>query len=245
MSLAHPFALALAAALIDITLGYPETLRRRLGSPTDWLRAWHRLVRDSNEGGDPRVSLLIFLAPVAVLATFLVLMTSGPLGFLVQACLASTLVGRQNLDLRARAMAESWEAEGLPEALLAGEALGVDEKEPRFARAAAAAIAARYADEIASQTLFILLGGLIGAAVGRALNVAGWPLRAPGAFWLALATVCAPGPTAEATMLRALGDPPRDQPAYIRRALALYRRAAAIEIAALALLTLGAASLSV
>ncbi len=42
-------------------------------------------------------------------------------------------------------------------------------------------------------------------------------------------------------MLAALGDPPRDDPAYLRRALALFRRAAAAEIVALAALALVAA----
>jgi hypothetical protein len=43
-------------------------------------------------------------------------------------------------------------------------------------------------------------------------------------------------------MLAALGEAPRDEPAYVRRALALFRRAAAFEMIALAALALAAAA---
>jgi adenosylcobinamide-phosphate synthase len=194
------------------------------------------------------------------------------------ALLTSMFCGRQNLDSNGRAVATAWEAEGPYEALAAAEALGADEAEPRLARAAAASIAARFADEVAAPTVFILIGGLGGAALCRALTLAGrhcresrdnsgfaravaaleaWtisPAARAGALWLALASAAKPpfaaiaaeaprpGAPAEQAMLRALGDVGRDEPGYVRSALALFRRAAAAEMATLAAAALAAAA---
>jgi len=274
VSLAYRFALALAAALLDVTVGYPAGLARRIGTPAGWLATWLGIVRGAGWSGSG--ALALYLAPVAVGATLVSgLLPSGPLGFAGTALLASAFCGRQSLDARARLVARLCENEGPYEALAAAEPLGPDEAEPRLPRAAAAAIAARFADEAAAPTLFILIGGLTGAALCGALVVAGracrerrdasefaatlaeverWtlaPAARLGALFLALAAplslaafraVGAPAPRpsapAEAAALAVLGSTPPDDPAYLRRALALFRRAAAAEILALAALTL-------
>lgn len=277
--MAYAFALALAAALIDVTLGYPRWLARVIGGPAQGLAVWLRIVRTAAEGWSGRTILALYLAPVVVAAAAIMqLLPSGPYGFAAMALLCSTLCGRQNLDISGRAVASAWEAEGPYEALAAAEALGADETEPRLARAAAASIAARFADEVAAPTLFILIGGLGGAALCRALTLAGricresrddsgfaravaaleaWtiaPAARVGALWLALASGARPafaavlaeaprpGAPAEKAMLLALGEVRRDEPAYVRSALALFRRAAAAEMAALAVATLAAAA---
>jgi len=277
--MAYAFALALAAALIDVTVGYPRPLARVIGSPTRWLALWLRVVKAATEGLSGRTTLTLYLAPPAVAGLAIMqLLPSGPFGFAVAALLTSTFCGRQSLDARGRDVASVWEEEGPYEALAAAEALGADETEPRLARAAAASIAARFADEVAAPTLFILIGGLAGAALCRALTLAGrscrearedtgfaravaaleaWtiaPAARAGALWLALASFRAfaavagqaPRPTApaETVMLTSLGEARRDDPAYVRAALALFRRAAAAELATLAVLTLAFAALS-
>ena len=274
MSFAYPFALALAAAVLDVTLGYPAGLARRIGTPSGWMAAWLGVVRGAGWSGSG--GLALYLAPVAVGATVAAeLLPSGPLGFAASALLVSAFCGRQSLDRRARLVASLCEHEGPYEALAAAEALGPDEGEPRLPRAAAAAIAARFADEAAAPTVFILIGGLTGAALCRALVVAGracrerrdgsdfaaavaeverWtvtPAARLGALLLALAApwrpaafgavaAAAPRPSApaEAAALAVLGEDPHDDPAYLRRALALFRRAAAVEILVLAALAL-------
>jgi adenosylcobinamide-phosphate synthase len=276
--LAYRFALALAAALLDATLGYPTGLARRIGSPSGWISAWLAIVKVAADGWSGRGALALYLAPVAVAsAAIAVILPDGPIGFAVTALLASTFYGRQSLDARARSLAKAWETEGPYEAFAVAEALGADEADPRLVRAGAAAIAARFADEIAAPTVFILIGGLVGAALCRALVLAGrfcrerrddsafgravaeaerWtvaPAARAGALFLALVSggraalsaVAAPAtrPTApaEAVLVAALGPPVRDDAAYVRRALALYRRAAAAEFVALAALTFAAA----
>ena len=274
MSFAYPFALALAAALLDVTVGYPPELARRIGTPSGWMAAWLGVVRGA--GWDGSSGLALYLAPVAVGAALVAgLLPSGPLGFAATALLASAFYGRQSLDARASLVARLWENEGPYEALAAAEALGPDEAEPNLGRAAASAIAARFADEAAAPTVFILIGGLTGAALCCALVVAGrtcrerrdssdfahavaeverWtlaPAARVGAVFLALAAplspaafraVAAPAPRptapAETAALAALGEVPRDDPAYLRRALALFRRAAAAELVVLAALAL-------
>jgi adenosylcobinamide-phosphate synthase len=278
-SWAYPFALALAAALIDVTLGYPAGLARRIGTPTRWLTSWLSVVRLAAEGWSGPAALAIYLAPPLVAGAVVAeLLPHGPIGFAATALLASAFCGRQSLDARARAVARAWEEEGPYEAFGAAEALGADEGDPRVVRSGASAIAARFADEVAVPTVFIVIGGLPGVAFARALTIAGrwrrdnrevggfgdavatlerWtitPAARLGALWLALAAgprpaawraVAAPAsrPTApaEAALVAALGDPQRDDPAYMRRALALYRRAAAVELAALAVIAVAAA----
>src|SRR5438270_196845 len=69
-----------------------------------------------------------------------------------------------------------------------------------------------------------------------ALALAAW--GAPRLLRLVIGQAARPTAPAEAVMLAALGPLKRDAPDYLRRALALCRRAAAIELFALAALTL-------
>ncbi len=278
---AYSFALALAAALIDITLGYPARLERAIGAPSRWIASWLGLVRTVVGGWTGRGGVALYLAPILVAAALVAqALPSGPIGFVATAALASAFCGRQRLDLSAREVAAAWERDGPYGALAATEALGAAEAETRLGRASAAAIAARFADEVAATTAFILIGGLVGAAFCRAVVIAGracreqgdsapfaravagleaWtiaPAARLGAMWIAIAAlgdggaalkaVAAPATTptapAQAAMLAALGPPTRDEGSYIRRALALFRRAAAAEMIALAGLALLAAA---
>ena len=197
---------------------------------------------------------------------------SGPFGFAATALLTSTFCGRQSLDARGREVASAWEREGPYEALAAAEALGADEAEPRLARAAAASIAARFADEVAAPTVFILIGGLVGAALCRALTLAGRACREARddtAFARAVAGAGGLDDRARRAARRAVAGrrrvdrrpgvrrhrrrgaapdrararpacslrsarPGATIPAMSARALALFRRAAAAELAALA-----------
>ena len=51
MSLAYPFALALAVAVLDVTVGYPARLARRIGTPSGWMAAWLGVVRGAGWSG--------------------------------------------------------------------------------------------------------------------------------------------------------------------------------------------------
>jgi cobalamin biosynthesis protein CobD/CbiB len=283
MSFLHLPALALAAAILDATIGYPAALARAIGSPVSWMAKWLAIVEGATERKGGGRALAIYLAPIVIAAAVLSLvLPAGPLGFAATALLASTLCGRQALDTRARALALTWENDGAYEALEVAEALGPSETEMRLTRASAAAIAARFADEVVGPTIFILIGGLTGAAFCRGLGLVsracrdrrdaspfgrlvarleGWlftPVARVAAGWIAAAawltrrrdvfdTVWRPASTptspAEAAMLAAIGDPQRDDPAYVRLAIGMFRRAAALEFVALAVLALAFAAL--
>jgi adenosylcobinamide-phosphate synthase len=283
MSFLHLPALALAAAILDATIGYPAALARAIGSPASWMANWLAIVEGATERKGGARALAIYLAPIAIAAAVISLvLPSGPLGFAVTALLASTLCGRQILDKRARALALTWEKEGAYEALAVAEALGPSESEVRLTRASAAAIAARFADEVVAPTIFILIGGLTGVAfcgglavVGRVcrdrrdasafgrvvarlegwtlapaarvaacwIAAAAWLTRRGNVFDTALQPASTPTSPAEAAMLAAIGDPERDDPAYVRIAIGMFRRAAALEFAAIAVLALAFAAL--
>ena len=278
MSVSHNLALALAAAILDATLGYPAWFALVFGSASTWIAGWLATVEGAEPPGGGAGALLFVLAPVVIGALVLgEILPRNAFGFVVSALVASAMCGRQTLDTRARNVARVWEQEGVYVALVAAEPLGPSEAETRLAPACASAIAARYADEVAAPTLFIALGGLPGVVLIRAIGVVGricrerhdvgpfgkavaalerWtlgPAARIGAFWLAAAAAtmgsangfaaviqpsARPTAPAEAVMLKVLGETERDEPAYLRRALALFRRAAALEFAALVLLTL-------
>lgn len=269
------FALALAAALLDVTVGFPDRLEAAVGAPARWLALWLRTVEGAAAGLEGRLALVLYLAPAMVAGAVVdILLPYDATGFVVRAVLASTLCGRQSLDRRVCAAALAWERDGPGEAMVAIEALGAREDETRLASASAAALAARFADEVVGPSVFMLLGGLVGAVFfrgvavaarrarldtkigGAVANLESWtlaPVSRLAALWIALASgrrapfaaamarASRATEPAEAAMLAALGPARRDEPDYLRSGLALYRRAAALELAALALMTVAAA----
>lgn len=129
--------------------------------------------------------------------------------------------------------------------------MGAAEDERNLARAASSALAARFADEVVAPTLALALAGLPGAALVRALALAGQAGEARRDAFGETATGLARFVLRPAALLAALGlrlaggeaiaGEIADRPASLRRALSRYRRAAALEGAALAALALIAA----
>ena len=82
-------ALALAAAILDVTLSYPEHLEGAVGSPARWLRAWARTLEAAAPRMEGRLILVAYMAPPFALAAALDrLLPEGPLGFAARALLA-------------------------------------------------------------------------------------------------------------------------------------------------------------
>ena len=248
--------LALAAALLDVCVGYPERLRRAIGHPVSWLAAFEagfaaRLARFDLE---PGMGLLAYLAPVGAAAGLIAyLFSGGPLGFALMALLTSTLVARQPLDRGLRRVAEDFERSDakLPDFQAAGPLKG---------------LATAYALRVAAPLFWIALAGFPGGALYLALYVAGrrareaappregdWSFAArwverPGE-WLASVWLAGAAALTWRTPHSALMAPLREgAPGDVlsaaltpggldlRRGLALFRRASAIEIVVLAVL---------
>ena len=313
--LAYTAPLALAAALLDVSVGYPEALFRRVRHPVVWMGALlggleTRLNRPNESFAARRAAgvftLAFYLAAVGLVGLLVQSVAPrGPLGFAALALVASTLPARQSLDRHVRAVANALESGGVQAGRLAvARIVGRDPEaldEAGVARAAIESLAENYSDGVVAPLLYLTLGGLLGAALYKAINTAdsmighrderylafGWaaarlddlvnlPASRLSALWLVIAAW--PGrdvsardaaravfrdagkhrsPNAgypEAAMAGALGLKLAGPRVYgrkvvedtfmgdgraaatardIRRALGLYRRASAIELAAL------------
>jgi adenosylcobinamide-phosphate synthase len=182
----YSLVLALAAVIVDVTVGYPPALYRAVGHPVTWMGAGLsalevRLNRPtlgfSARRGAGVFALLLYLGVVGVAAGLLsALAVLGPVGFVALAALASSLPARQSLDQHVRAVALGLERGGL-EAGRAAVAMIVGRNvrtldEAGVARAALESLAENFSDGVVAPTLWIALAGLPGGALYKAINTA-------------------------------------------------------------------------
>jgi adenosylcobinamide-phosphate synthase len=186
MTFASTFSLALAAAILDVTVGYPEALYRAIGHPVTWMGAWlSALETRLNRLTDNfmtrwtygAIGLLAYLAPIAVVAELISeLAPSGVIGFAILAILASSLPAQQSLDRHVRAVAVALERQGLTEgraavAMIVGRnSQSLDEA--AVARAALESLAENFSDGVVAPLFWIAVGGLTGGALYKAINTA-------------------------------------------------------------------------
>lgn len=169
------------ALLIDRLFGYPDALFRRIGHPVTWvgaLIAW--LDRTLNRRGRGRAwgvlallvvvgATLLVTIPIAVLCRLL------PFGFLLEGLLASSLIAQKSLRDHVAAVAD-----GLSRTLPEGRAkvamiVGRDPETldgPGVARAAIESLAESTSDGVVAPLFWLLLFGLPGIAVYKAVNTA-------------------------------------------------------------------------
>ena len=123
------------------------------------------------------VALLVYLAPVAVVAGLLSsLAPPGVVGFGILAVFVSSLPAQQSLDRHVRAVAVALERGGLTQgreavAMIVGrnpESLN----EAGVARAALESLAENFSDGVVAPLFWIALGGLTGGALYKAINTA-------------------------------------------------------------------------
>jgi adenosylcobinamide-phosphate synthase len=220
-----PFSLplALAAAILDVTIGYPQAVYRAIGHPVTWmgalLAALERRLNRPTLGFSARrasgvLALVLYLGVVGVCAAFVsIFAPSGVVGFVLLAILASVLPAQQSLDRHVRAVAEGLEQGGLaagrtavakivgrnPAAL---DAAGV-------ARAALESLAENFSDGVVAPLFWIALGGLGGGALYKTERffAFGWaaarlddlvnlPASRLAALWLIAAAAVSPDASA-------------------------------------------------
>jgi adenosylcobinamide-phosphate synthase len=183
-----PFSLplALAAAILDVTVGYPQAVYRAIGHPVTWmgalLAALERRLNRPTLGFSVRrasgvLALILYLGVVGVCAALVSSFAPpGPIGFAALAILASVLPAQQSLDRHVRAVAEGLEQGGLAAARSAVakivgrnpatlDAAGV-------ARAALESLSENFSDGVVAPLFWISLGGLTGGALYKAVNTA-------------------------------------------------------------------------
>jgi adenosylcobinamide-phosphate synthase len=186
MSLPLSLPLALAAAVLEATIGYPAPLYLAIGHPVTWMGRWlawleARLNCAESSFAARRASgvlaLGLHLVPVAVVsweATRLCVW-AGALGFAALALLAASLPAQRSLARHVSAVADGLDA-GLDEGRVAVAKIvgrnsrGLDEA--GVARAAIESLAENFSDGVVAPILWTALGGLTGGALYKAINTA-------------------------------------------------------------------------
>jgi adenosylcobinamide-phosphate synthase len=186
MNFAFSLPLALAAALLDVTVGYPEAVYRAIGHPVTWMGAFvtaleRRLNRPTLAFVVGRASgvfaLALYLGAVGVVAGLVSsLAASGVIGFAALALLASSLPAQQSLDRHVLAVARGLEQGGLAAGRSAvAKIVGRNPEtldEAGVARAALESLAENFSDGVVAPLFWIALGGLTGGALYKAVNTA-------------------------------------------------------------------------
>ena len=178
--------LTLAALLIDAVVGYPDRLVRSIGHPVNWIG---RLIgalerycnRDSTEPVQRRaLGIITLLLVVTVVAVAAFVIERGllllPFGVIGVAFLASALIAQRSLHEHVADVADALEktgAEGGREAVshIVGRDTGALD-EAGVARAAIESLAENFSDGVVAPVFWMLIAGLPGAAVYKAINTA-------------------------------------------------------------------------
>jgi len=178
--------LTLAALLIEALVGYPDRLVRSIGHPVSWIG---RLIgalerycnRDSTEPVQRRaLGIITLLLVVTVVAVAAFVIERGllllPFGVIGVAFLASALIAQRSLHEHVADVADALEktgAEGGREAVshIVGRDTGALD-EAGVARAAIESLAENFSDGVVAPVFWMLIAGLPGAAVYKAINTA-------------------------------------------------------------------------
>ena len=178
--------LTLLALLIELMVGYPDRLMKSIGHPVTWmgrLIAWldKHLNRES-AGAETRrragaAALLVLFTVVGgiafVIEQALLLL---PFGLVLVAILASTLLAQRSLFMHVASVADALEDGGVDAGRVAvAEIVGRDTAEldeAGVARAAIESLAENFSDGVVAPTIFMVIAGLPGAALYKAINTA-------------------------------------------------------------------------
>ena len=181
----HSLAVLAVAMIIDGLGGYPAALLARIGHPVIWIGAaigWLEarlnrldwLPRERRLAGVAALLCLLVLVALVTVPLALIL-HSLPFGWVGEALLASSLLAQRSLRQHVAAVAEGLRA-GLAEGRRAVSMIvGRDPEtldQPAVARAAIESLAENFSDGVVAPACWLLLGGLPGIALYKAINTA-------------------------------------------------------------------------
>jgi adenosylcobinamide-phosphate synthase len=181
--------LALIALAIEALLEYPQWLFRLAGHPVSWIG---RLITWGEEAWNgPRFSfaqrrangiavLIVILTVVVAITVALVWVVEWllpwPLSLLLLGVLAATLIAQRSLDQHVAAVADALERGGAEAGRQAvGMIVGRDTgalDEAGVSRAAIESLAENFSDGVTAPLLWMVVGGLPGGALYKAVNTA-------------------------------------------------------------------------
>jgi adenosylcobinamide-phosphate synthase len=179
-------ALALLAMLIELALGYPQWLVRIVGHPVTWIgRLIGILDRRLNRDGDSDmlrriggVLTVLTIAAAVGLAAYLLqhFLFRLPFGLFAAALVASSFVAQRSLYRHVADVATALETGGVEAGraavahIVGRDAAALDAA--GVARAAIESLAENFSDAIVAPVLWMVIAGLPGAAVYKAINTA-------------------------------------------------------------------------
>jgi adenosylcobinamide-phosphate synthase len=181
-----PIALALTAMLIELCFGYPERLFRAIGHPASWMGrlvdALDRLLNSETARPEARrvagtialLLILLIVGAIAILAQHELLRLR--FGFLLVALLAASLIAQRSLYWHVADVADALDKGGLA----AGQAAvaRIVGRDPHaldptgVARAAIESLAENFSDAVVAPVIWLVIGGLPGIALYKAINTA-------------------------------------------------------------------------
>jgi adenosylcobinamide-phosphate synthase len=178
--------LALLALLIELVVGYPDAIMKKIGHPVTWMG---RLIdvldkRLNRDGADPEsrrragaIALFVLILVVGAIAfvveTALLLL---PFGLLFASIACSTLIAQRSLYMHVANVADALQSNDLVKARaevahIVGRDTG-ELDEAGVARAAIESLAENFSDGVVAPVFWIWLAGLTGGAAYKAINTA-------------------------------------------------------------------------
>jgi adenosylcobinamide-phosphate synthase len=178
--------LALLALLIEVIVGYPDRLVRAIGHPVTWMgrmiavldRALnHETMSDAKRRAAGVAALLATIGVPAIIGYVVersVLLL--PLGIVVAAIIASTLIAQRSLREHVGRVAAALEHDGVTAGRTAiAHIVGRDPDtldEAGVARAAIESLAENFSDGVVAPAFWLAAAGLAGGAAYKAINTA-------------------------------------------------------------------------
>jgi adenosylcobinamide-phosphate synthase len=179
-------ALAVIAMLIELCLGYPERLLRAIGHPVMWIghliglldRWLNRETIGPNGRRTAGVVAVLMLFGVVGAIAFVVQheLLHLRFGVLVVGLLASTLIAQRSLHRHVADVAGALEKDGIASGrnavshIVGRDTEGLDAA--GIARAAIESLAENFSDAIVAPVIWMVIGGLPGAVLYKAINTA-------------------------------------------------------------------------
>jgi adenosylcobinamide-phosphate synthase len=178
--------LTILAMLIELIAGYPDWLLRSIGHPVTWMGRLiaaleHRWNREADAPARRRmfgVLALVVLLGVVAMATLAIqsALLILPFGLVGAAILASTMIAQRSLHQHVARVADALDRDGLGGGREAvSHLVGRDTEtldEAGIARAAIESLAENFSDGVVAPVFWMIIAGLPGAAIYKAVNTA-------------------------------------------------------------------------
>jgi len=172
--------------VVEATFGYPQAVLQAIGHPVTWIgRLIGALDRNFNRETDAPATrkaagfvalILLVVIPVALAYVAELWLLKLPLGFVLVAVIASSLLAQGSLHEHVARVADALENEGLEGGRRAvSQIVGRDPDvldEAGVARAAIESLAENFSDGIVAPAFWLAVGGLAGGAAYKAINTA-------------------------------------------------------------------------